>query len=94
MSTIHDAHVICCNDNPEYVILGNLHRAREKMEHLADQHYHKTGGVEYWKYEARHSGRESPYHAYRALHYWHVRSVPGEESHEHRKSHMESTAGP
>jgi hypothetical protein len=80
MSTIFDAHVICCNDSVEYVVLGSLMRANEKMEELARAMYERQGEA-HWRDQMRYSTAKSPYAAFRDRCYWHIHTVEGEESH-------------
>lgn len=65
ITTPVEAFVICCNDNPEHVHLGTMDKAKEKLEELAREYYHRNG--------LRH--RFSSYKEYRMRFFWHIRQV-------------------
>lgn len=71
-----EAHVICCNDSPEFVFVGKEEPARLRMRLLADAYYKQTGGKAHWTQEMKWSSSDTPYGAYRQRCYWHIRTVP------------------
>lgn len=85
MSTHFEAHVICCNDMVEFVFVGPIEKAREKLEERAKQYYEQTGGGPRWKSERLTPGKLSDdevYKWYRHRCYWHIHTVKGEEFHD------------
>lgn len=60
-----EAFVICCNDNPEYVHLGTMDKAKEKLEELAKEYYDHN----------HFEHRFSRYKDYRVRYFWHIRTV-------------------
>jgi hypothetical protein len=71
------AHVICCNDSVEHVVIGTEEQAQAKLEELAKEHFDRFGGNtgEYDDHSLyRHLG-ETPYERYRQRLYWHIHTV-------------------
>jgi len=73
-----EAHVICCNDSVEHVVVGTKEAARLKLRILADAYYKRMGGDAHWRPEMRWSNAETPYEAFRQRCYWHIHTVPME----------------
>ena len=61
---MNKAHVICCNDSIEYVVLDNEEQALIKLEEIARGKYEK-----FYKWEFE------DYEEYRKRLYWHLHTV-------------------
>lgn len=61
-----EAFVICLNDSPQYVHLGTMGKAKEKLEQLAKEYYDRNS----LKFSIK------SYDEYRhSMYYWHIRQV-------------------
>lgn len=58
-----EAHVICCNDGVEYVVVGNKEKAESKMAELS---------AAYFDLNRWHFGNDQ---AYKVRCYWHIHTV-------------------
>lgn len=58
-----DAHVICCNDRIETVVLEDEARAQTILEGLRDRHYEQRR----WQHPN--------FEHYRRIFFWHIHSV-------------------
>lgn len=61
-----DAHVICCNDSVEFVVLNDEAKAKTKLEELRTDYY------------ARHKWHFKNEAEYRIRCYWHIHTVKAE----------------
>jgi len=59
----HVAHVICCNDSVEFVVIDNEVAAKDKIQELAEENYVRNR----WNFKS--------YEEYRKIYYWHIHSV-------------------
>lgn len=81
MTTFYDAHVICCNDSVEYVLLGSEEAAEVKLEQLAKEYFDKCGGGNHWPPRTFQPRPMNSYEVYRQQIRWHIKTVQGEDPH-------------
>jgi len=76
-----EAHVICCNDATEFVIIGTKECAEEKMEELARKYFDQNGGAANWRgglyrtYDSTSDDEVVYREHYRSQCRWHIRTV-------------------
>lgn len=61
------AHIICCNDSMELVVLDNEEQAQVKLNELADQHYDKAAMLNGQRFASR--------NYYNSIYYWHIHDI-------------------
>lgn len=60
-----NAHVICCNNRIEHVVMGSESSAQTKLEALQEKHRKENAGLSQYSYDS--------------AYYWHIHSVEGEQ---------------
>lgn len=65
-----NAHVICCNDSVELVVIGSEQLAKERLEHMAQFHFEKSkNNLTFFRPDLK------PYDEYRMRCFWHFKTV-------------------
>lgn len=67
------AHVICCNDSVEFVVLYDEEKAKAKLEQLARNDFNRQPYG--WTIGTSHIGTDAEWKAYRHRCYWHIHTV-------------------
>jgi hypothetical protein len=63
---VMQAHIVCCNDSTEFVVLGGEKKANDKLKSLRKEHYEKNK----WSFP--------DFKEYKQRCYWHLHDVEAE----------------